>query len=192
MSEIWKDIPGYEQYYQVSNYGRVRSLPRTKKTRFSRIGYSGGGHVLKSILDKKGYKKVALSVDGKVTNVCKHVLVALAFIDANPDPSLQINHKDGNKGNNRVENLEWVTASENMAHSYSSGIRDKTRVKSAYYYRNRMTGEILKSTEASKVAGYNHAYFTEMVAYGRYPNKTDFELVNIDNKIGEFSRGANC
>lgn len=122
MEEIWKDIPSYEGYYQVSNLGNFRSLPRI-------IKYKQNGtrnYPAKSLLTettKDNYQRIVLMKDGIKTRFQAHRLVALAFIP-NPDNKPFINHIDGNKSNNIVTNLEWCTASENMTHADNTGLRD--------------------------------------------------------------------
>lgn len=117
MQEIWKDIEGYEGFYQVSNFGTIKSLSRYikfgNKTRYS------NERILKFHKDKDGYKKVILQKSGKAQNYLIHRLVAQAFIP-NPDNKPQINHKDGDKQNNKVDNLEWCTPSENMIHAFKT------------------------------------------------------------------------
>lgn len=108
--EIWKDIKGYKGYYQVSNLGRVKSLDRYS------IDRRGGKHFLKGIILTpylcKGYLRICLHVNGKQKQLAVHRLVAEAFIP-NPNNYPQINHKDENKTNNTVDNLEWCTAKYN-------------------------------------------------------------------------------
>ena len=110
MEEIWKDVVGYEGYYQVSNLGRVRSLDRIA---------SNGRKIKGKILSTKVntppyYPRVSLSVNGKMKLVQVHRLVAQAFV-YNPDPEhkTQVGHKDESRTNNRADNLEWVTPKEN-------------------------------------------------------------------------------
>lgn len=104
-NEIWEDVPGYEGSYQVSNYGRIKSLPRY-------VLYSDGreyfydGVLLKQKHDHGGYCCVELTKNSKLETFKVHRLVASVFIP-NPNNLPQINHKDENKDNNRVENLEW-------------------------------------------------------------------------------------
>lgn len=101
MIEIWKDIPGYEGKYQVSNTGEIRSL------KFGKI------KILKQYTDKCGYNVLTLSENGKRKNHFVHRLVAMTFIP-NPNNLPQVNHKDENKANNCVDNLEWCSRKYNM------------------------------------------------------------------------------
>ena len=110
MQEIWKDIEGYEGTYQISSLGNIKSLPRKTNNQFYK------GIYLKQTL-YKGYLKVQLSNHSKSKWFLVHRLVAMAFIP-NPQNKPQVNHIDGNKSNNKVSNLEWVTGSENQIHSY--------------------------------------------------------------------------
>lgn len=111
MEEIWKQIDdGYEQY-QISTFGRVKSLKRKSEK------------ILSLDKDRNGYMNVKLSKDGVIRKFKVHRLVALAFI-ANPDNLPEVNHKDGNKANNCIDNLEWTTRSQNMRHAYDTGLKE--------------------------------------------------------------------
>ena len=109
LDEVWKDISGFEGRYQVSSIGRIRSYARAR--------YSEP-KILKQFYDSDGYCCVNLcdaknGIKGKLTKI--HRLVAKAFID-NPNKLPEINHKDENKRNNRVENLEWCTTQYNLTY----------------------------------------------------------------------------
>jgi hypothetical protein len=106
--EIWLPVPEYEQEYQVSSLGRIKSLPR----RGAWHPKISSGHGIVS-----GYPIISLWKEGKGRNEYIHRLVALAFIE-NPLNHPQVNHKDGNKTNNLLSNLEWVSVSENAIHAY--------------------------------------------------------------------------
>lgn len=110
--EIWKDIQGYEGLYQVSNFGNVKSVKR--------MGTNGG--TLAKSYYKIGYEKTLLCKGNKRKTYKTHLLVAQAFIP-NPENKPQINHIDGNKQNNCVDNLEWCSAKENMEHAIRTGLR---------------------------------------------------------------------
>lgn len=118
--EIWKDIKGYEGLYQVSNLGRVKSLGRFHKFPNGGI-YEIKPRILKNATETSGYLFVAL-YNGYRKQYKIHRLVAEAFIP-NPNNLPQVNHKDLNKQNNRVDNLEWCTASENIKHAFKHGVR---------------------------------------------------------------------
>lgn len=115
--EIWKDIPGYEGLYQVSNLGRVKSLDRTIKQKDAH-----GGHclfhykerLLKIAIATDGYGRVSLANDGRSHSV--HRLVAQTFIP-NPENKPMVNHINGNRADNNVSNLEWCTNQENQIHA---------------------------------------------------------------------------
>lgn len=109
--EIWKKVPGYEAFYEVSSLGRVRSFPRImrKMEGLEMKEFVYQGRVLKPARDRKGYLSVRLYGSGRRMDVKVHRLVAMAFIP-NPSNLPQINHKDEDKGNNSVQNLEWCDA----------------------------------------------------------------------------------
>ncbi len=117
--EIWKDIEGFEGYYQVSNFGRVKSLEREVITSWS---YKGTQRLKERILklSMKPYPRGNLVKDGKCTNFRVHRLVAKAFIP-NPNNLPEVNHIDCNKQNNHVSNLEWCDRKYNSQHAVKNG-----------------------------------------------------------------------
>lgn len=124
MQEIWKSLKGiveYGDYYEVSNLGRVRSIDRRVNSRNGKRLVKG--KILKQQVDKYGYMRVHCYMNNKSKQYQVHRLVALSFI-SNPDNKPQVNHKDGNKQNNRVDNLEWSTNKENVEHAFSIGLNE--------------------------------------------------------------------
>lgn len=121
-TEIWKDIPDYEGSYQASTLGRIKSLPRSVNRNGSLLPVRGC--IKKGAPNHKGYLLVVLKNSKTGIGKAIHRWVALTFIP-NPLNLPQVNHKDGDKLNNRVDNLEWCTASYNMKHAYDTGLANK-------------------------------------------------------------------
>lgn len=112
--EVWKPIKGYEGSYEVSNLGNVRSLDRYAYSERWKGNRLIKGHILKPSKTTNGYLRLELTnKEGKGKKYMVHILVAEAFI-LNPNKYEQINHKDENKSNNDVSNLEWCTAKYNI------------------------------------------------------------------------------
>ena len=122
IEEIWKPVVGYEGIYEVSSLGRVKSCERTiVRSNGREINFSD--KIMKPSINHKGYEIIDLRNKGNRQGGLVHRLVGKAFIE-NPYNKKQINHKNGIKTDNRVENLEWVTNQENIRHAYKSGIRN--------------------------------------------------------------------
>lgn len=142
--ETWKDIKNYEELYQISNYGRVKSFYK-----------NGNFKILKGAI-KKGYHQVALAKNKKIIYKNVHRLVAETFIP-NTENKPQVNHIDGNKLNNKANNLEWCTGSENMIHAYKHGLekplyaKENPRAKKVKQYD--LNGNYIKTYYGVKEAG---------------------------------------
>lgn len=114
--EIWKDIQGYEGLYQVSNYGMVKGLPKSTHK----------NNIIIKPLNMNKYYYVRLSKNNIAKNYSIHRLVAQSFI-SNFNNLPQVNHKDGDKHNNYVENLEWISPIENVRHAFKNNLINKNR-----------------------------------------------------------------
>ena len=143
MSEIWKSVVGYEGKYEVSNFGRVKSLERWSGTQFYKRDKLLGLYTNK----RNGYVYVWLNKDGKGKNFRVHKLVAKSFLNNHynyPD----INHIDGNKTNNRVDNLEFCTKKYNVNHYLKSRNLDERNAK--------INSEYIRGISKKELAGkYN-------------------------------------
>lgn len=112
MEEIWKDIKGYEGLYQVSSLGNVKSLNYRRTGKEKKISKG---------VNSEGYEYIRLFKQNKQLYTSVHRIVAETFIP-NPENKEQVNHIDGNKKNNKVENLEWCTQTENIRHAMRTGL----------------------------------------------------------------------
>lgn len=118
--EEWKDIAGYEGYYEVSSYGNVRSKDRYIYPKNANKPVFRAAKTMAQNLNSDGYPTVHLSRDGKSTRISVHILVAKAFVEGYKD-GLEVDHIDFDRNNNRADNLRWVTHSENVARTYENG-----------------------------------------------------------------------
>ena len=144
--EIWKDIPEYEGLYQVSNLGKIKSLER-----YNYKGHHNLEKILKPVLCKNGYYYVSLCKNKKVKSFQVHRIVANTFLN-NKNNYPCINHINGVKTDNRVENLEFCTYSHNEKEAYRIGL--KKTIKTAQYDINGNLIKIFKSrVEAEKETG---------------------------------------
>ena len=160
---MWKDIKEYEGIYQINNIGDVR-----------RISYYDKGNtakhklpfLLKQRYDKDGYKRITLQNRCVAKNKFVHRLVAEAFIP-NPENKPQVNHIDGNKSNNNVENLEWVTQSENRLHCLkylNPQLKNNKNSKKVIQYSedNKILNEFPSAKEASRVLHISQGHISEV------------------------------
>lgn len=169
--EIWKDIAGYEELYQVSNLGRIkRILFKNGKYEFAKE------KILKNVLTKD-YYHITLSKNNKKQIYMVHKLVAKAFLDEEKNKDY-INHKDGNKLNNNVENLEWCTLSENTNHAYKNGLMK--RYKEKYEKMKKQVGQYtLDGTLITKYESIRDA-----------SRKTKIDSANISKSCKNLNRNA--
>lgn len=150
--EEWKNIKNFEGLYQVSNFGRVKSLKRDVNYKDGRIRHQKE-KTSTGFIRNTGYLYVNLNKNSKVIKKNIHRLVAQAFIP-NPENKPQVNHKDGNKTNNHVDNLEWNTAKENFNHALNTGLIKPLKGKK--HNNSKITEkDVLKIRELSKT-GLKH------------------------------------
>lgn len=173
MGEVWKDIEGFPGY-QVSNIGRVRSFWNNAHV------ITKEHHILTGAKDKDGYIRVHLHKNLKNENGIVHRLVAKAFIP-NPNDKPQVNHINGIKDDNRVENLEWCTTNENRQHAYDTGLQ---KPPGEIPVRIVETGETFKSISACarSIEGYESGIRHCLYGDRHTHNGLHFEYVNNEKK----------
>jgi len=159
MIEVWKDVVGWEEFYQISNFGRVKV-----KQRIMHYDKNVGRGVEKKTVNEKirkqkfnkhtGYMMVGLNGKGKSKNMTVHSMVAKAFIKKYKaegiGKGLCTNHKDGDKLNNNLENLEVVTVKENIRHMFETGLSTtniKVRYEGVVYYSK---AKLMRETKLSE------------------------------------------
>ena len=148
--EQWKAITGYEGLYEVSSYGRVKSISRYESHYEKHHGIRRlvkrhqKGRILKTSMRKTGYVQIILSKQSKIRTFTVHRLTAQEFCPGFKS-SLHVNHKDGIKDNNHYKNLEWVTRTENMIHARDIGLLDMNiTVKSHSIVKLTIQGNFIK------------------------------------------------
>jgi hypothetical protein len=175
IAEEWRDIEQFKGEYQISNFGRIRNY-RTKK-------------VLKNYINPEGYicNSLRHSKEERTHTVRVHRLIAEAFIP-NPNNYPIINHIDGNKQNNNIENLEWCTAQHNIQHSFDNGLQEPTNIilvgydyviAFAMYLNGFLYGEIVERL-GNKVKDRAVYQALKRKTYLRWYSEDDFKN-KVDN-----------
>ncbi|WP_294582997.1 NUMOD4 motif-containing HNH endonuclease [uncultured Staphylococcus sp.] len=166
MNEVWKDIPGYEGIYEVSNHGCVRT--HKNKTTFTKR--HGIRHWKQRLLKEKNPNgrdvRVSLWKDGKAKDFLVHRLVALAFIPTVEGKSC-INHIDGNPRNNNVDNLEWCDHKENTNHAFENNLMTTNMKVKLIHEALRIEYEFISLTRGGKFLGRSHSYLSDCIKKGR-------------------------
>ena len=173
IEEVWRDITGYEGYYQVSSEGRAKSLERTFIDKIGRERYVKEC-ILKPVIDRYGYLSVSLYADGKQKKLRVHRLVCEAFHE-NHDNKPDVNHINENKTDNRAVNLEWCTAKENCNHGTRNERSAKKRSKPVGQYT--LDGELVKIwpsvMETERQAGFSNGNISQ-AANGKFKQAYGF------------------
>lgn len=151
---IWKDVRGYEGIYAVSDDGQIKSLERMKPHRLGdRVQRE---RIMKPHIINGGYVQVGFCREGHLEGRLVHRVVAEAFIP-NPNNLLQVNHKDGNKLNNHVSNLEWCTAKDNVVHSINCGLRKSVKAIDVFTRNGEYIATYPSAAEAARHTGLNRS-----------------------------------
>lgn len=186
-NEIWKDVPSLEGKYQVSNLGRVKTIINK---RYDSRGwcYSMKPKIMKQSFTTNGYLMVNL--DHKLYRV--HRLVGVAFLEKDVDRE-HINHKDGNRVNNRVENLEWCTPYENVHHAIDTGLIKKSRYllqhnKIIDLYKTMNVCEIAKEFNVSYTIIYNLLKSNNIKIKKKSKFNIDLEILKKEIRQGKSNK----
>ena len=151
--EVWKPCPDFEEHYEVSNLGRVRSrsvfIPHDGSWNKDMNGYIKKVKIHNQQVNRYGYLQTKLCKYGKCRQLTIHRLVAKAFIE-NPENKSQVNHIDGNKKNNRVDNLEWTTRSENVKHAYDTGLMSSKHMTGSNHPLSKLTEDDVREIRTSE------------------------------------------
>ena len=191
---MFKDIPGWEGYYQVSDDGNVRSVDRYVMRNGVKMKLKGLDLTPQS--DTRGYLSIGLYRDNTCYNYSVHRLVLMTFNPVDGFENLQVNHINGNKSDNRLSNLEWSTPKENQQHAINHGLRKgmthsqmvnmaqaSSKVRTMKI-RCLTTGKVYNSTsEASMDLGISISSIYESIRDGRIHNGYQFERISKPKRI---------
>ena len=167
MQEVWLPVVGFEEYYLISNTGRIFSI-RSQRELIVKPKHTG-------------YMDIELNINGKVYYKRIHRLVAEAFIP-NPENKPYINHKDGNKLNNNVTNLEWCTNSENMIHAFQMGL-ELPQYQTYYLYNHFISQEVVGLDNLAKITGYNKSWLLQLVKNKRVLEDRNFKGFHVSRTM---------
>lgn len=195
MEEVWKSVKGYEGLYKVSSSGQIRSLDRyvEEASNKNKVQFKKGV-VLKQKYNKvTGYYTVTLWNNNKQKGFNVHRLVAEHFLPNNNENNT-VNHIDGNRLNNKVENLEWVSYSQNLSHSYGT-LRRKVNRRSVYkqklyYTKDGVTYYAESVEEASRQTNVSPTQIRRLIANGK-TSRSGFSFFNFEPSVEDSERVDN-
>lgn len=165
--EEWRPVVGWESLYEVSNMGRIRSFPRVCWN--GRVEWTMPSRIMHDYRAFNGYRYVTLNTGLKPVNRLVHQVVVTAFLGVDPDRPF-VNHKDGNKVNNRLDNLEWCTPKENLTHALETGLNNCSHPVERIGPDGSVTRFRSKSEACAKVGG-RVITITNYIASGKVDRK---------------------
>ena len=168
-NEIWKQVKGYEGIYEISSIGRLKRLSKTYTDK-NGVTYSKKESITIGQKTKQGYLRTGLTKNGVRTKYLVHRLVAESFIP-NPENKKQVNHKNGIKDDNRLDNLEWCTNSENIKHAYDKlGFNPKKLLTDDQVRYIRLNYKKGNGAELAKIFNINPSTISHIVTGKTYKN----------------------
>lgn len=175
VKEIWKPVVGYENLYEVSNMGFIRSLKRQTISKRN-IVRNWESKPIKVIINPRGYAVVNLYLNRKMKQYRIHRLVAISFIP-NPHNKPYVNHLDGVKSNNNINNLEWCTSQENSIHAVKTGLLQNSSRKGDQHNTFKVTFSEVQEIRKLRKQGYS---LTDISS--KYNLSKDYTSKLINNK----------
>jgi hypothetical protein len=169
IEEEWRPCPEYEEYYEISNFGRVKSKAvfiRHDGNWAEENGYVKKIKVKNITTNRYGYLTSKLCKLGKCRRLTIHRLVAKAFIP-NPNNYTQVNHIDGNKENNCIWNLEWVSQARNIQHAFETGLMTNEHLKGSNHHNAKLNEDIVKTIRKQKEQGASAKELCEKYNIGK-------------------------
>lgn len=166
MEEIWKDIPGYEGLYQASNLGNIKSLwfySNMQKKRYKRE------KILKQKKDKYNSYRVELWNNKEHKTWLVHRLIGITFLGI-PEENMTINHKDGNRLNNKVNNLEWLSLADNIRHAFRTNLMSYQKHTYVIDKKTMILKNFNSMSKASEYINHNSGYISGEIIKGRTEN----------------------
>lgn len=178
--EIWKDISGYEGLYQASTCGRIRSMDRTTPSKRWNSGRTWHGVVLKPKRDGQNVLRVGLWKEGSVKHFLLARLVAQTFL-GDPPEGYTVNHIDGNRLNNSIENLEWLSLADNIKHGFRTGLYKKNQ-KAITLLKDGNSVSFSSYSEADRYLGRKNGYVSNCIKQGRLMTSADGSVYEPSRK----------
>lgn len=166
MEEIWKDIPGYEGLYQASNLGNIKSLwfySNIQKKRYKRE------KILKKKRDKENNYRVELWNNKEHKTWLVHRLIGITFLGI-PEENMTINHKDGNRFNNKINNLEWLSLADNIRHAFRTNLMSYQKHTYVIDKKTMILKNFNSMSKASEYINHNSGYISGEIKKGRTEN----------------------
>lgn len=181
--EVWCDVPGYESIYQASNLGRIRSVEGKKTYHQLKGERVWRGRILKpkGVMERAGHR-VSLWKDGQRKDLLVARIVCMTFHGV-VDDDLTVNHKDGNRFNNHINNLEWLTIGDNIRHGYDNGLYPTRQVKINI---NGIIHNFRSMSEASVFIGRDRSYISKLTKQGKELKDSNGNIIPIF--VGELKK----
>ena len=164
--EIWKKIPGYEDIYEASNFGRIRTIKNKTTTSVLHGTRHWKQRILKQKTDKGGYKRVTLWKNKIAKDFLVHRLVAISFLEKIKGKEF-INHIDGHPSNNNLPNLEWCDSRENLIHAYENRLNQSPDPIVLFNVLTKETHYFYSKSEASRFFGKSHSFIYKLLKEGK-------------------------